>query len=174
MYEGNKFKNSSGTHLLKPLFYELDEAGRPNALYTLKDYDSSFEGKLYPSLRRLFVECEDPTEYSFATVYLDGWSHWKKLSTSAFFQSYVSEWREELEVRLRAKGIAGIKLAAVSNGKDALTAQKFLANGQWKTQEEKSTVGRPTKEKITQEAEKMFKAKTEFDEDHERLFGKMN
>lgn len=169
----SKFKNASGTHLLKPIFYELDDAGRPNAQYSLKTYDASFEGVLYPSLRRLYVELEDPTEYLFAETYLDGWDHWKKLSSASFFQDYLKEWREELEIRLKAKALLRIKLKAEGNSKDALSADKILLSGGWKPSEGNS-VGRPTKEKIKAEADKLFQEKTVFDEDHERLFGGMS
>lgn len=169
MYNGNRFKNSFGVHLLKPIFYELDETDRPNAIYTLKDYDSEFEGKLYPSLRRLYVEAEDPTEYNFSCQYLDGWTHWKKLSSASFFKEYLGEWREELEVRLRAKGLVGIRQVASVPGKEAFQAQKYLAQAGWKLPDEKSSVGRPTKEKVAQEAEKLFKQRTEFDDDFDRI-----
>ena len=171
MYNGNKFKNESGQHLLKPIFYELDEQGRPNALYTLKDFDTEFEGRFYPSLRRLYVESEDPTEYNFSVQYLDGWVHWKKLSAASFFKDLLVDWREELEVRLRAKGLVGIRQVASVPGKEAFQAQKYLAQAGWKLPEEKSTVGRPTKEKVLHEAEKMFKQKTEFDDDFDRIIG---
>lgn len=167
----SRFKNASGTHLLKPIFYELDEAGRPNAQYTLKPYDSTFEGTLYPSLRKLYVELEDPTEYLFAQTYLDGWDHWKKLSSASFFQEYIKEWREELEVRLRAKALVRIKRRAEENSKDGLSADKILLSGGWKPNEEKASVGRPTKEKIKAAAEQLFQEKTVYDEDHERIFG---
>ena len=165
----SKFKNSMGVHLLKPIFYELDEAGRPNAQYTLKTYDSTFEGVFYPSLRRLYVNLEDPTEYLFAETYLDGWDHWKKLSSASFFKEYLSEMREELDVRLRAKALVRIRARAEGNSKDGLSADKILLQGGWKTPEEKSSVGRPTKEKIKEEADKLFKERTVFDEDFERI-----
>lgn len=167
-----KFKNSSGTHLLKTIFYELDEQGRPNAQYTLKPYDSEFEGVEYPSLRKLFVELEDPTEYIFAETYLDGWTHWKKLSSASFFKEHLAEWREELDVRLRAKALVRIKQRAEANTKDSLQADKLLLSGGWKPSED-NKVGRPTKEKIQIEANKLFQERTVFDEDYERILGTM-
>lgn len=164
-----KFKNNSGTHLLKPIFYELDEQGRPNAQYSLKPHDSTFEGVVYPSLRRLYVELEDPTEYLFAETYLDGWSHWKKLSAASFFQEYLTEMREELDVRLRAKALVRIRRRAEESSKDGLSADKILLSGGWKAGESK--VGRPTKEKIKQEAERLTKERTVFDEDFDRIMG---
>lgn len=166
-----KFKNNSGAHLLKPIFYELDFEGRPNAQYTLKTYDSEFEGKLYPSLRRLYVELEDPTEYLFSCTYLDGWDHWKKLSQASFFQPYLAEWREELEIRLKAKALVRIKSTAESRTKDSLAADKILLSGGWKESEKKSGAGRPTKEKIQEEANKLFKEQSVFDEDYNRIMG---
>lgn len=167
----NRFKNSIGAHLLKPIFFELDDAEHLQSIYTLKEYDHEFKGRVYPSLRRLYVEAEDPTEYNFATEYLDGWVHWKKLSTAVFFQPYLKEWREELEVRLRAKALARIRKRAESSDKDAQQADKILLSGGWKTPEEKTQVGRPSKAKIQEEADKLFKEKSVFDEDFERILG---
>lgn len=176
MFNGNRFKSAIGQHLLKPIFFELDESGRPNAVYSLKDYDCTFEGVFYPSLRKLYVEAEDPTEYNFASQYLDGWVHWKKLSNASFFLSTLAEWREELEVRLRAKGVAALRQTASVPGKEAFQAQKYLAQAGWKLPEEKTAVGRPTKERVLYEADKLFKEKTDYDLDHERIFnnGKVN
>lgn len=165
-----RFKNGVGAHLLKPIFYEYDNSDHLYSIYTLKDYDLTHGDKTYPSLRKLYVEMEDPTEYEFALAHLDGWLHWKKLSESSFFQPYLKEWREELEVRLRAKQIARIKQVAGSTSKEAYQAQKFLATNGWKTEEEK-TRGRPSKEKIKQAAEQLFQERTVHDEDFDRLFG---
>ena len=166
-----KFKNSSGTHILKQIFFEFSDAEHQYSVYTLKDYDHEYNGVTYPSLRRLYVECEDPTEYQFATEHLDSWAHWKKLIASNFFKPYLKEWREELEVRLRAKALARIKTRAASNGKDAQQADKILLSGGWKTPEEKTGAGRPSKDKIKQEAEKLFQEQSVHDEDYERIFG---
>jgi hypothetical protein len=169
MYNGNKFKNEVGAHLLKPIFFEYDNSEHNYTIYTLKDRDHTWQGKVYPSLRKIYVEMEDPTEYDFACQHLDGWMHWKKLSESSFFQEYLKEWREELEVRMRAKALNRIKTRAASADKDSFAADKILLAGGWKTTEDKQKVGRPSKEKIQQEAEKLFSAATEFDEDFKRL-----
>lgn len=166
----NKFKNGAGAHLLKTIFFELDDAEKTQAIYTLKDYDHTVNGVLYPSLRKLYVETEDPTEYSFAVQYLDGWSHWKKLSSASFFQDHLKDWREELNVRIRSKNLAKIKEVASQNLKESYQAQKFLTTGGWQIESEKEKVGRPTKEKIKQEAEKIFEARSEVDEDYDRIF----
>lgn len=167
----NKFKNGSGAHLLKPIFYELDNAEKTFAVYTLKDYDHEAGGVLYPSLRRLYVDLADPTEYSFACTYLDGWSHWKKLCEANWFKEHLREWREELEVKLRAAALLKIRETAAADKKESFQAQKFIVQGGWKTPEDKEKVGRPSKEKIKDEAEKLFLSSTEHDEDFERILG---
>lgn len=169
MSNENKFKNAIGAHLLKPIFFEYDNSDHLYSVYTLKDYDHTVDGVTYPSLRKLYVEMEDPTEYEFAVKHLDGWVHWKKLTESSFFQSYLKEWREELEVRMRAKALNRIKARAVEDGKDSFAADKILLAGGWKASEEKSKVGRPTKDKIKEEANKLFMESNEFDEDFKRL-----
>lgn len=167
----NKFKNGSGAHLLKPIFYELDTPEKEVAIYTLKDYDHTVDGVTYPSLRRLYVEMADPTEYSFACTYLDGWSHWKKLCKAPFFKEHLSDWREELEVKLRAAALLKIRETAAADKKESFQAQKFIVQGGWKTPEDKEKVGRPSKEKIKDEAEKLFLSRSEHDEDFERILG---
>lgn len=167
----SKFKNNSGTHVLKAMFYELDHvAEEPYAQYTLKPYDHTVDGVTYPSLKKLYVELEDPTEYLFATTYLDGYEHWKKLTKTSWFKTHLTEWREELELRLRAKALLRIRKTAEAGSKDSLTADKLLLSGAWKTEEEK-TRGRPSKQKIKEEAERLFEAKTEFDDDFDRILG---
>lgn len=168
----NKFKNSVGAHLVKSIFFEYDDVEKSSAVYTLKDYDHTYNGITYPSLRRLYVGLADPTEYLFAEEYLDGWSHWKKLSSAAFFQEHLKEWREELDVKLRAASLLKIRETAAANQKESFQAQKFLVTGGWKSPDEKEKVGRPTKEKIKQEADRLFSERSVHDDDFERMFGK--
>ncbi len=171
----SKFKNASGTYIIKPIFFEFDDARHEYTVFTLKEQDLKYisqDGteKIFPSLRRLFIEAEDPTEYSFATTYLDSWSHWKKLSSAPFFKPYLKEWREELEIRLRSSALLRMKTRAVGTSKDAMQADKILLSGGWKTEEEK-TRGRPSKQSIKQAAEELFTQRTEFDEDFDRITG---
>lgn len=166
----NKFKNVMGMYLTKALFFEENTTDRDQVIYTLKDEDHTVGDKVYPSLRKLFVEAEDPTEYNFACEYLGGWAHWKQLSSASFFKPHIKEWREELEIRMRAKALNHIRVKAnTKEDKESFSANKFLVQGQWKSQEEKEKVGRPTKQKIKEEADLLFKAKTEIDDDFERI-----
>jgi len=164
-----KFKNVNGAYLTKQLFLENEMGERLLAVYTLKGYDHTFRGKSYPSLRRLFVETGDPTEYSFALKYLDGWEHWKAICAQGWFAPYLAEWREDLEVSLKSRALARIQQKALKQDKDALQADKILLTGGWKDPSEKSTVGRPTKARIKEEAQKIFKEKSVYDDDFNRI-----
>jgi hypothetical protein len=167
-----KFKNSAGHYITKALFYENELSDKIYSVYSLKDKDHVVGEKVYPSLKRLFVEEEDLTEYSFATKYLDGWMHWKKICEQDWFKDHLLEWREELEVRVKSKTLARVMTKAKSSGKDSLTADRILLD--FNKDKKKSSVGRPTKEKIRQEADLLFAARAEHDEDFERILGSLN
>ncbi len=169
MRDYGRFKNEIGGYLLKPIFFEYDNSEHKYTIYTTKNYDIEWNGSPVPSLRRLYVEMEDPTEYEFALEYLDSWAHWKKLTEASFFQEHLAEWREELEVRLRAKALNRIKIRATGADKDSFAADKILLSGGWKPQGDKARAGRPTKEKIKQEAERLFQEQSIYDDDFERV-----
>jgi len=151
------------------MFYELCGSDKTYVLYTLKDWDH--EG--YPSLYRLYMEENDPTEYRFATKYLDGWEHWETLSSQAYFQPYVERWRKELELRFKSQALARIMSESKTSGRESFAANKYLLEKGW---EPKATAkrGRPSKEEIKQAAHDELSISKRLDEDLERITGKFN
>jgi hypothetical protein len=108
------------------------------AFYTLKDDDYTYKGKLYPSLKRLYLEMEDVTEYEFAKTYLLGWGHWIRIYQNKLFKKHIDEWREELEYKIRSRATKQmIDLAAKGN----YQASKWLIDRGWNTR----GAGRPSK-----------------------------
>lgn len=97
-------------------------------MFTLSTSDVKDDsGKTYPSLHRLYVEMEDTTEYLFATKYLGGWQHWKTLTEASFFQNYLSEMREELSLKLKAKTLQALQeVAGDPDDRRYVEANKFL------------------------------------------------
>lgn len=154
------FKTPQGNFLLKHLFFETTLADKSTVVYTLKDQDH--EG--YPSLRRLYLEIADPTEYTFALRYMDGWAHWERLCESSWFIPYIQRWRRELEVLVRSKALVRILETGASNGKESFLANKFLLTGSWKPTGT-NRVGRPNKQEII---ENVYDSK-EFLDDIKRL-----
>jgi hypothetical protein len=131
-------------------------------IWTLKDEDP--QGEL-PSLKRIYLDYEDPTEYSFAMATFGNWQHWLKIKNSKAIQLYIEDWPIELEVRLKSKGILGV--AAELTGKNAFSAAKFLANKGW--QDTASKRGRPSKEEIAKETKIAAKLQEEVSDDMARI-----
>ena len=138
----SKFKTEGGIRYLKGLFFETSR-DKDTIVYTLKDQDH--EG--YPSLYRLFLEMEDPTEWRFSQEYLDGWSHWIQLQECNWFKPYVERWRTELELKLKGRALLEIQTTASNeDSKNHYNANKFLLEGGWKDKPESRGRGRPKKE----------------------------
>lgn len=167
----SKFKNAMGAYMLQGMFYETTLADKSTVVYTLKDRDH--EG--FPSLYRLYMEADDPTEYHFAIANLDGWAHWERLLECSWFQPYITKWRRELEVRTRARSLLNIRaVAAQGDDKNSFQANKFLLNGSWKEGGPKRRAGAPSKEEIKNEANRLATIEQSLNEDLARITGPVN
>lgn len=155
----NPFKNSSGVYLIRELFYEGTGVDKSSVLYTLKEEDH--QG--YPSLRRLYLLEDDPTEYMVAEKYFGGWPHWKKLSSSTWFIPYLTPIREELEVRHRAQYLKSLRTDALQGDK---VSSKYLLD---RFERDVQSKGRPSKLKIKEEADRLFKESSDIKDDFARL-----
>lgn len=162
----NKFKNASGAYLTLNLFYETS-LDKSQVVYTLKDRDHAG----YPSLYRAYMDANDPTEYSFAVAYLDGWAHWERICRASWFKEYVVAWRRELELRTRSAALLRIREVAGSEGKEAFQANKYLLNGQWKERDAKRRVGAPSKAEIKDAAHQIATTERTLSDDLERIKG---
>lgn len=136
--EKEKLVDTRGNPLTQSLFLELGYS--EYAVYTLKERDYAYKGTNYPSLKRLYLQEEDITEYEFANKHLLGWSHWKRLCENKQIRKHIDEWREELELKIRSQAIRDMmNLCASESGN--FSAAKFLADRGW----EKRAPGRPSK-----------------------------
>lgn len=133
-----------GRPITQALFLEIGYT--THAFYTLKDDDYEYKGKMYPSLKRLYLEHEDVHEYDFATTYLLGWNHWKRMLGNKQIRKYIDEWREELDLKLRSAGMKAIIESALDED-SGFQAQKYLADKGW----EKTGAGRPKKDTSEQD-----------------------
>lgn len=137
----SKMKDSKNTYLTMMLFVETS-TDLSRAMYSLTDRDKEKDGMTFISLRRLYLEMEDPSEYEFANKYLWGWDHWQKIVANRDLYDEIRKWREELEVKLRARGIRSVIEQAGKN----FNAAKWVADGHWNVKR-----GRPSKEEIERE-----------------------
>lgn len=158
-----KMLDTMGRPLTQSLFLELgyNEA----ALYTLKDNDFEYKGVVLPSIKRLYLECGDPTEYEFATTYLLGWNHWQRISENKAIKRYIDEWKIELEVKLRS---AGVKNAIAQAASGSFQASKWIADRGWDTR----GAGRPSKADVERETRIQAGIADEFSADILRMIPK--
>lgn len=154
--------DARGRLLTLGLFLEIDYNNK-DAIYTLKDYDHEYEGKTYLSLKRLFLEASDPTEYMFATKYLAGWEHWQRINANKALALYTVKWRQELELKLRAEGVQHVLKSA--RVKQNWLAAKFLAEKGWEVR----AAGRPSQDEVDKNLAIESKIQNEFSEDIARL-----
>jgi hypothetical protein len=137
--KNNPFRGGQGHWLMKRLFLETCQGEMDKVMYSLHHDDREYNGKVYPSFRRLYVELEDPTEYRVATELLGGWEHWKLLCNRTL-KNHVEAWREELDIRMQANGV--VEMSKLSKAGDRM-ASKFLAE---KGYVAKRKAGAPSKE----------------------------
>ena len=158
-------KDEQGRYILRLLFFELaspEQRQRFDVPFTLKEHDYEYEGVIYTSLRRIYLEMEDPTEYRFAQHVFGSWDHWKTLKSLNAFKEYYKSWSEELSIRLQAKGVARMIEEAQSDSKSSAVAARWLAEKGW--QDKQDYKGRPNKRKVIEEAARMREADAELDE----------
>lgn len=166
LQEPTKFRDSRNRLYTKALFVELAEDNKDRSIYTISRTDRDREGIHYDSLYRLFMELSDPTEYVFANKYFENWNHWQMIANVSWFKDEVSDWRKELEVKLRAEALLAVIEKSKSHDRDALTAAKYILDGNWKHQ---NTKGRPSKDQIREAARDIAEDQNRLDEDYERI-----
>lgn len=157
----NKFKDVMGRWRTESLFVERCRVADdyPPMFTLLKDKHTPE----LPALEVLYMSCDDPTEYEFATTYLGGWAHWQVLAGITWMKPYVARWREEMEVKVRAKGVKSqIKAAEKGNA----NAAKWVAEKGWV----KRKAGAPSKEEVARERKVAAGIEADIDEYHNRLF----
>ena len=127
----------------RSLFYETQDVDTFEPIFTLKPYD--YNGCV--SLKRIYLELALPdNEYEFATTVFGDWEHWKKLCASKWFQAYVSDWREELEIKIKSAAMKAMFDTARYEGSKGTAAAKWIAEGKWRSQR-----GRPSKDEVERE-----------------------
>jgi hypothetical protein len=157
-----KLKDSRGRPLTQSLFLEVGY-NTEFAVYTLKDEDYEYQGKTYYSLKQLYLAYEDVIEYDFANKYLLGWQHWQRICRNKMFTKHVEEWREELELKMRAQAFKDI--VDLSSGDKGFQAAKWIADKGW----DKRTAGRPSNADIEKETKMQARIDEEYNADVVRL-----
>jgi hypothetical protein len=165
--EDTPWKDVMGRWRIPSLFYELSYGELQEKFtspYTLKENDLEVNGVLYKSLKKLYLEMEDVTEYEFANAYLGGWQHWKAIKASSACREYVEAWQEELQLKLRARGISKM-LETVTDGTAGFQALKWLVDKGFVEQQ----AGRPKKKDIERKTKQDAELRSIFSADLKRV-----
>lgn len=169
----DKFRKNSRWRTLS-LFYETAKEGEEEYILYSLDLPESETG--YPNLKEKFLSYNDPSGAVMACKDLGGIDHWKALMRAPWFSERYYKWVEELVLLTKANALKGIlEVAADESDKNSYQARKFILTSDWAKQFskdlEKRKVGRPSKEKIKQEAEKIAEENVvRLFEDAERIF----
>lgn len=154
----------------KGLFYELtlpEDRKVMGTSWTLKEKDLQADGKTYRSMKKVYLEMEDVTEYDFAMATLDSFKHWERLLESPMIRRHIDQWRKELNLKLKARAMKSIIKAATEDEKLSFQAMKYLADNEYL--DKKAKRGRPSKEEVSAELKKEVEISKTFRDDAERI-----
>jgi hypothetical protein len=157
-----KYKDEHGRYIVQGLFLE-DRYNPEMSVFTFDGEDKNYKGKIFPSLKRLYLEHGDPKEYSFARKYLYDWNHWQRLCKNSVIKKHIEEWRNELELSLVSEGVSALIDLALNE--KSYQAAKYLADRGW----DRGDRGRPSKDEIDGELKRMAEAEKEFSDDFKLL-----
>jgi len=163
MFDREKFLDSAGKPLTQSLFLEFGYTD--TSLYSIKEIDHEYKGHLYPSIKRLYLLEDDPTEYTFANKYFLNWRHWLRICENKQIRIHIDEWREELEFKLRARAVKKMIQGAEDGN---FQSTKWLVDRGWA----QKGAGRPSKSDIERETRVQANLRDEYSADILRLQAK--
>ena len=154
----------------KGLFYETtlpDERPEFGTSWTLKEKDLIVGDKTYRSMKRIYLDMEDVTEYDFAMATLNSYKHWERLVESPIIRKHIDQWRKELNLKLKARAMKAIINAATVDEKSSFQAMKYLADNEYL--DKKTKRGRPSKEEVSAELRRAVEINKTLKDDAERI-----
>lgn len=132
-------------------------------------YSLAREDNTVPSLYILYMVEEDFTEFEFATKYFESFQHWKKICDLTFMAAHIAEWREELELKIKARNLKSLINKATTDSNVA----KFLLGNKWveDSGQHKGTNlrGRPSKDEIKSHLTLISSQEKQIDDDYKRI-----
>lgn len=168
----SKFKSANGSLLYKPLFLEFSrDEDKDRVLYTIKDEDVSPE---IISLKRRYLEQNDISEYTFASLYFKDYNHWDQLTKFYWFAPIVDKWRKELEVKIRSEALLRLVKISQSDSPQSAQVNKYLAEGKWKMKPQKDKKYPKSKKEKDGLLSMMDDISFNVDKDFDRLIKKGN
>lgn len=95
--------------------------------------------------KKVYVESNDPTEYTAAMALVGDWTHWQTVRNHNKLKPIFDNWQDELQMKLKSEAIKTLINQSMQPGGTA--AAKFLSDkGYLADITSKKSVGRPKKE----------------------------
>ena len=116
-----------------------------------------------------YLRTNDPTEYTFVSRFVGNWTVWEALLEDPLALPIINKWREELALKLSSEALGRILEAARGETRDALSANKYIYEVLSKG-DKANKVGRPSKEAIFKEANKLVEDDKLREEAFKRIF----
>lgn len=170
-YKYEELKDAMGRYRTQSLFWELrikDDPENYSPLFSLKDYDLEKDGIIYPSLKQIYMQYDHVPglEYEFAMDVFNSWDHWNKLANDTIpaIKSAIKEWREELDIKLKAQSLKALIQTSRLDDVKGFNAAKYLAEKGYAPQR-----GRPSKDEVEREKRIQAGVNKDLEADMERL-----
>jgi len=141
----------------------------PNHENAPSAFSEALEGIL--AKRNDYILIGDPTEYRFAIKCYGSWAKWEELTQLPEAAPVIGQLRSELAQKLSSEALSRILEAAKGETRDALGANKYIYEVLSK---EEKKVGRPSKEAIFKEAQRLHEEDKLREEAYQRIFNKGN
>lgn len=164
MFKREQLVDHIGAYRTQSLFLETNSAD-VFPLMTLKDVDWEYKGIMLPSLRKIYMDLADPTEYEVAIHVLGSWEHWTRFFSNKKIMKYLQQYRNELEVKTRSGAIRAMISTATLDGSKGTSAAKYIAEKGW----EKRKAGAPSKIEVQKELKIQTDIDHELEEDLRRI-----
>jgi len=124
------YKSSNGKLRTNSLFIELNKT-KSLAIFSISDEDVTKNSIDYPSLRKIYLNYNDPTEYEFAIEVFGSWKQWETILGNAQLMTYIQDWRDEAEIKYRSIALKALVATATQDGAKGTTAAKYIAEKGW-------------------------------------------
>jgi len=166
-YTSSDLLDVLGRYRTVSLFLENHrEVDKYPPFFTLKDEDVVRDNILYPSLKKIYFSYSHIPgfEYEFAVDIFFSWDHWIKLTEESVLRTKFKEWRDELEIKLKAQAIRSlIEVSKIPDPK-GVAAAKYLAEKGYVSRK-----GRPSKEELERQRKQDAAVRENLDADMARL-----
>lgn len=116
---------------------------------------------------KVFIEMEDPTEYTPALKLVGSWQKWLQLKNDVpKFNNIVELWKDELETKLRSRAAKKLKTLMERDGKEAAMCARWFAEEGFNR---RSGAGRPNYLERNRKAKELARLAAETEEERSRV-----